>query len=512
MRNCITILIGMNIKSIIAGIVFLLYVFLLTFLYSKTESGKKYPNKPIAVVIHSKPGSAIDLMARKVAEISAKYCEEPFVIENHPGTQGIVAMQFVLDKEADGYTLLGVTKSFISTVLVNKSQVAMADFTFIANMISDPEAIITNELTGIKSLNEVIKRSESEDDPQVWIGPGIGSRDHLMAMKTWEKLGINATWRDYKSGPQSVLALMRNEAPIYVGNPADILGKTDLKIIAVASKERLIALPDVPTFIENGYAIEESMWRGFAFKKGVPDHVVKYMVDLLKKVSKDDDWIAYCKQIYVVPDFIENQAFSRMVKEEVDETKVYLTKANLLNSYIKQTRIKTWLLGVIILCAVLLLLTFIVKFDLKKLSFDLLLSAFLMSVGLFFLYQTTLFIVPKNMNISSPALIPRLWSVLIIFFSGYNIISILRKKKVAPKIKGHIKPLLWMFLFLLIYFVAIPWIGYFISTPIFIMAGIYTLGYRNKPIIIINAFGFVLFSYLIFQVILKIDLPLGNLL
>ncbi|RLD26753.1 MAG: hypothetical protein DRI54_02245, partial [Bacteroidetes bacterium] len=118
----------------------------------------------------------------------------------------------------------------------------------------------------------------------------------------------------------------------------------------------------------------------------------------------------------------------------------------------------------------------------------------------------------EGMNISSPALIPRLWSVLLVFFSGYNIISILREKEEPKKIKGNIKPLLLMFLFLLIYFIAIPWIGYFISTPLFIMAGIYTLGYKKMPVIIINAFGFVLFSYLVFQVILKIDLPLGNLL
>ena len=502
----------MNIKNIVASIVFLAYVFLLFFLYFKSDSGKGYPAKPIAVIIHSKPGSAIDLMARKVSEISAKYCDEPLVIENRSGTQGIVAMQFVIDKEADGYTMLGVTKSFISTVLVNKSTVAMTDFSFIANMISDPEAIITNEITGINDINDVIELSQSIDAPQVWIGPGIGSRDHLMAMKTWENLGINATWRDYKSGPQSVLALMRNEAPIYVGNPADILGKTDLRIIAVASKERLSTLPEVPTFNESGYLIEESMWRGFAFKKGVPEHIVKYMVDLLEKVSNDEEWLAYCKQVYVVPDFIGEDEFSQKVKEEVVETVAYLTKANLLNPYIKITNIKTWFVGVIILVAVLLLLVFIVKFNFNRLSFDLLLSAFIMSVGLFFFYQTTLFIVPEGMNISSPALIPRLWSILLVFFSGYNMISILREKKRPKKIKGNIKTLLLILLFLLIYFIAIPWIGYFISTPLFIMAGIYTLGYKNPPIIIINAFGFVLFSYLVFQVILKIDLPLGILL
>jgi hypothetical protein len=236
------------------------------------------------------------------------------------------------------------------------------------------------------------------------------------------------------------------------------------------------------------------------------------MVDLLEKISNDEEWLAYCKQVYVVPDFIAQKEFSQMVKNEVDETVVYLTKASLLNSYIKQTRIDTWLVGILILVSVLLILLIIVRFNFKRLPFDLLLSAFLMSLGLFFIYQTTLFVIPEGMDITSPALIPRLWSGLLVFFSGYNIISILRKKENASKIKGHLKPLLLIFLFLLLYFLAIPTIGYFISTPFFIMAGILTLGYKKMPVIIINSFGFVLFSFLIFQVILKIDLPLGILL
>jgi len=449
-------------------------------------------------------------MARKVAEIGAKYCEEPLVIENRYGTQGLIAMQYVLDKESDGYTLLGVTKSFISTVLVNKSTVSMNDFNFVANMISDPEAIITNNKSEVKDLNDVLTLSKTIDKPQVWIGPGTGGRDHLMAMKTWEKLGINAEWRDYKSGPQSVLALMRNEAPIYVGNPADILGKANLQIIAIASKNRLSTLPEVPTFIEMGYNIEEFMWRGFAFKKNVPEHIVKYMVELLENISKDEEWLSYCKQVFVVSDFIGQKEFSQKVKNEVDETKLYLNKGNLLSSYIKQTKIKIWQAGIIILLSVFILLIFLIKLNFKRLSFDILLSGFLLSIGVFFFYQTLLFEIPDGLNISSPALIPRLWSILLIIFSGYNIYSILKTKKLIRRNGKSIKTFLMIFLLLLLYFIAVPWAGYFISTPLFIIAGIYTLGYKNKAVIIINSFTFVLFSYLIFQLILKIELPLGH--
>ena len=125
----------MNLKNFIGGLFFIFYLALLGYLYIGIGQGKTYPAKPISIIVHSKPGSAIDYMARKVAEIARNYSDVAFVVENRSGTQGLVAMQHVLDLKADGYTLLGVTKSFLSTVMVNKSKVGLGDFQFIANMV-----------------------------------------------------------------------------------------------------------------------------------------------------------------------------------------------------------------------------------------------------------------------------------------------------------------------------------------------------------------------------------------
>jgi len=285
----------MNVKNYIAGIIFVFYLGLLGYLYLGIGHGNTYPAKPISIIVHSKPGSAIDYMARKVAEMARKHSDVAFVVENRSGTQGLVAMQHVLDMKADGYTMLGVTKSFLSTVMVNKSKVSLGDFQFIANMVSDPEALISNKARNFHSLNDIIKDAQSKTQ-QVWIGPGTGSRDHLMALVTSETLGIDVKWIDYKSGPQSVLALLRDEAAVYVGNPADTKGKSNLDIISIASNKRLESLPDVQTFKEQGYDLNESMWRGFAFRKGVPKEAIEYVTEVLQKVVNDPEWENYCNE------------------------------------------------------------------------------------------------------------------------------------------------------------------------------------------------------------------------
>lgn len=500
----------MKVYRIIAGIIILAYIGLVGYLYLDLNAGKAYPNKPITIIVHSKPGSAIDLMCRKVAELARKYSKEPFVVENRPGTQGVVAMQYVMDRKADGYIMLGVTKSFISTLIVNKSEVSMSDFQFIANMISDPEALITNKENGFNSIEDVISQAREMEGGQVWLGPGTGGRDHLMAMKTWETIGIEAQWVDYKSGPQSILAMMRNEAPIYVGNPSDILGKRELQIVAIAADKRLDRLPEVPTFKESGYDLNESMWRGFAVKKGTPPQAQNYVSNVLKQISEDSEWLAYCEDVYSFSDFLGPKAFSDKIDYETSETIEYLEKANLLSTYVREGRFNLLVVGIALMAMIFFLIMIILKFDFSRLNYKVLLSGVFIWIAAFFLYQTTLFDIPQGLNITSPALIPRIWAIALLIFAIWNLVNVLKDPNNIAK-TNNLKILGLIILALLIYFITIPLIGYFLSTPLFLIAGMYIMKYRYWPVILINSFGFVLFSYAVFDLVLKIDLPMGNL-
>ncbi len=499
----------MNLKNYIAGFVVILYLSLLGYLYLNFAGGKTFPSRPITIIVHSKPGSAIDFMARKVAEIARRHSDVAFVVENRTGTQGLVAMQHVLDAKADGYTLLGVTKSFLSTVMVNKSKVSMNDFLFVANMVSDPEALISNQSRDFHLLKDIIQDAERENYTQVWIGPGTGSRDHLMAIKCWEILGIeNARWIDYKSGPQSVLALMRDEAAVYVGNPADVKGKTGLDIVSIASNQRLAALPDVPTFNEQGYQLNESMWRGFAYRKGVPEEAVKYVTDVLQKVVQDEEWISYCRDSYVFSNFEGPKKFTRRISEETAETNYYLNKAGLLVNYVKKGSLHPLLIFFLILAGVFGLLLVFNHFDFRKLSYDQIIAGSIITISLFFLYQTFLFSIPDEINITSPALIPRIWIIILILLC---IALIFHPETPQKAVKTTSSGTVWTIIALLLaYLASMQWAGYYLTTPLFILSAMYLLKYRNTSVMMINAFGFVLFSFLIFNELLHIDLPLGR--
>ncbi len=252
------------------------------------------------------------------------------------------------------------------------------------------------------------------------------------------------------------------------------------------------------------------MWRGFAFKKGVPNEAVEYVTNVLQKVVNDPEWANYCDDTYVFSNFEKQEEFTARIIQEVDETNYYLNKAGLLATYQKESVIHIILVLVIIAITVLLLLLAFNKFKISNINYDQYIAGGIITISLFFYYQTVLFEIPSTLNVTSPALIPRIWITILLVIS----ILLIFKSKTKNINRVHYSPktVLIIIIYLIIYLVAMQWVGYYFTTPIFILSTMYLLKYKKVTFMIINAFGFVLFSYFIFNQLLHIDLPLGWLL
>ncbi|MCD6176257.1 MAG: hypothetical protein J7K29_00295, partial [Candidatus Cloacimonetes bacterium] len=99
----------------------LLIILLFTLLFftscKKTNEKFSFPEKPVTIIVYTGPGGLIDITARKFADVASKYTEATFVVENKPGSGGIVAMKRLLQLPSDGYTLFACTKSNISKIV-----------------------------------------------------------------------------------------------------------------------------------------------------------------------------------------------------------------------------------------------------------------------------------------------------------------------------------------------------------------------------------------------------------
>ncbi len=113
-----------------------IFLILIMMVVHANATADTYPDKAITIIVHSKAGSGVDMMARKLASLAPQYCDQPIVVQNLTGGSGAVAMRNVAGKDADGYTILACTKSFISTVLLSESDLSLDQFHFLACLIS----------------------------------------------------------------------------------------------------------------------------------------------------------------------------------------------------------------------------------------------------------------------------------------------------------------------------------------------------------------------------------------
>lgn len=469
-----------------------------------------FPEKTITIVVHSKPGSGIDITSRQLALLAPKYIDVPIVIENKAGGSGTIAMRHVLNKKADGYTVLAVTKSFISTVMLSSAQISMDDFHFLACMVIDPEVLITRQDAAVNTFEQLMADAKAKNGQQKWLGPLVGGVDHLMAVKIWDKTGISGEWIPYEGGSDALAALMGGHGLVYVGNPLDVKGRPALKIAAIATKERLSQFPETPTFAEFGYDIQDDvLWRGFALKKDTNPAAIGILENLFSQLSQDSVWIKFVESSSAQPVFLENEAFSEMVQNDQQEAKKYLQIAGILTDTTgSDSGANPIIFGGILIIGAALGFIFYKR---GRLSGDTAIGLLLICLSIYLYFVTQSFPVGKLSKTAGPASMPRLLIFSMLIFALWLVIQSIRR---VPSLESKPIPANFTKVLLLLalmtgYLLIINYFGYFISTFLFLLIGIYLMGYRKHGIIICTVAGFLLIAYFAFLKVLQVPLPRG---
>lgn len=487
----------------------LLFLVIAFQLFGITQAFAQYPEKTITIVNSNNPGGVIDLMARKLAIIAKKHENVTIIVENIPGGSGTAAMNYVLNQPADGYTLLATLKSYISTGLLSEDGISIHDFHLVACMVYDWEAIITNKNSEVVTLEDILGDAERKNGRQRWLGPNTGGMDHLMALKTWEKCKIQARWIPFEGSSVSIAALLGGNGVVYVGNPLDIKGRPDLNIAAIASPNRLADFPSVPTLREKGFDLVEQMWRGFSVKQGTPKHELKFLENLLYKISQDPEWISYIKSGYADSVFFNNSEMVSQLKEDEELAKRLLIKAGIISDVRGNASKNSWLSLLVFLILSTGLIFIIYKLKKRKIDREFFIHIFLIGLPLFFFYKSSFFPGAQEITENGPALIPRIWSSGLLLFS---IILLFRNKAVTASNDLHkqSRPLaIRSILLLLCFFGCIFFFGYYLSAFLFIVTILWVLNYR-KPIITVSVASiFLILIYLLFEIALNINLPNG---
>jgi tripartite-type tricarboxylate transporter receptor subunit TctC len=255
-----------------------------------------YPNKPVTIISDSAPGATPDVDARFVAAGLAKIWGQQVVIINHPGANGSIAARAATDAAPDGYTLFMPalsTFAALPSVAPNLPLKLPRDFLPIGYTAENPMFVAVTPSLGVNSLSELIALAKKEPGTISIAVSGVGRLTHLTGLVLQERAGIQLLPVPYTGGPAAALAdVGSGRVAMIIEGYSGIVGAVkagQVKLIAVASRERLPQFPDLPTVAETIPNFSATGWQVLVAPLGTPQPIIdKVAVDLRKVVTDPD--------------------------------------------------------------------------------------------------------------------------------------------------------------------------------------------------------------------------------
>jgi tripartite-type tricarboxylate transporter receptor subunit TctC len=284
-----------------------------------------YPERPITFVSAYAPGATNDFLTRFIAIGVSKELGGSEVVENRPGANGIVGTSYVSRAKGDGYTLLmGNSASHgINPTLYPKLQYnALKDFQAISMVASVPIAVVVSQSLPVNNLKELIAYGKAHPGKLSFGSSGIGGAGHLAGEAFVLASKIDMVHVPFKGDAPAVTDTMAGQLPlcfVALSAATPYLAAGKLKVIAVASKNRLAVLPDVQTIEEAGYPqMEFAQWFAIVAPSATPKPIIDKLNVAIKHVLESDAAKkSFATQgvepVYTTPE--QTQAF---VKSEID--------------------------------------------------------------------------------------------------------------------------------------------------------------------------------------------------
>lgn len=258
------------------------------------QAQQTWPDRPIKLIVPFAPGGVTDTSGRLIAEHLGKRLGQQVVVENKPGASGNIGTAQVANAPSDGYTLV---LAFDGTMVINPSVFpkipfdTLKDFAPVGKIGDATLILVAHPGVQAKTLQEVIALSKSDPKGLSYGTSGTGGTPHIAGELLKQRTGANLTHIPYKGGGQAMSDLLGGNIPLVYTAVAGAHGHVKsgkLRAIAVSSKTRTSALPDVPTFIEGGVPdFVVNSWVGVLAPAGTPKAIVARLNEALNAVLKD---------------------------------------------------------------------------------------------------------------------------------------------------------------------------------------------------------------------------------
>ncbi|MGM0900266.1 MAG: tripartite tricarboxylate transporter substrate binding protein [Bacillota bacterium] len=289
---------------------------------------ENYPNKSIDALVGYAPGGGQDLIMRTAGQIlnEEEIMKQPFVVTNKAGAGGRIASEEVAKQKDNPYKLMVIPE--YGTGWDPRINLKFSDFKPIASLATSELFIYVHKDSPYETMEELLSSLKTEKD--LTIGT-LGPVDGGEAFK-WDVIRQGAGIEKLNFVPmagasESLTAVLGGQIDTTLGVlpvMKDYIKTGEVRVLAVLSEERSKDLPDVPTLKEAGVDVTFNRYTGIWTGGDVPDAVVNYWAENLKKMTETDTWKEFLANRGLSPYYLDTEEYTKLIEAEGSKFKEYV--------------------------------------------------------------------------------------------------------------------------------------------------------------------------------------------
>jgi tripartite-type tricarboxylate transporter receptor subunit TctC len=275
-----------------------------------------WPEKRIEMIWHS-AGSGGDIFLRALAKAIGPKVPAPVIVNNITGASGANSWNHVARSKPDGYTIQGVSSTFIASPIVNNMKVSYRDFDAVARMFIDAVAIYVVADSPYKTLGDFIEDAKKRPGELKITGGTAGNIEFVATRQLIQAAGVDVALVPFEGGGDGVVAVLGGHITAGVGEFAEMASSVEGGKIRVLATFNKIPGFDYPTVAEAGYPqVTIEKFRGLIVPKGTPKDVIEKLQEYYKEAYNDPDFKKYYESNHLVPAFLPSEEFYKVMEEQ----------------------------------------------------------------------------------------------------------------------------------------------------------------------------------------------------
>jgi len=300
---------------------------------SPAQDAASYPSQPIRIVVPYPPGGATDTLARMMAAKLQESWKQTVVVENKPGASGTIGNDMVAKAPRDGLTVLMAITALIQVpaLMPKLPYDALKDLQPLVQVASTNSILLVPPSTPAQTLKEFVALVKANPGKHSYGSYGIGTSSHIQGSLLNLQAGLDLAHVPYK-GAAPLMQDLRGGllSSAFVDMATARPHMDSLKALAVTGPQRNKALPNVPTFAEQGFqSFEPVGWFGLFMPTGVPAPITAKFIAEASRILHLPDVVARIDALGMAPGELKGEEFGRTVRADAAVYARIIKEANI---------------------------------------------------------------------------------------------------------------------------------------------------------------------------------------